>query len=80
MVAAAFLGIAPPYVIIIQATSLFGFRREMYRKGLEPPLAWLHAWLNGRYFIDSIVAAGGFSYVLRGGSDDRGVHIRDKGA
>lgn len=70
VVAAAFLGVAP-YVIIVQATSLFGFRREVYRKGLEPPLAWLHAWLNGRYFIDSIVATGGFSYVLRG-SDDRG--------
>ena len=34
-------------------------------KGLKPPLSWLGAWLGGKYFIEGIIATGGFSFVLR---------------
>gem|GEM_PF-533764 len=64
------LGIAQ-YVALTQLMVALGFRKTTYNKGLEPPRSWLHAWLNGRYYIDGIVAAGGFSYVLRG-LDERG--------
>ncbi len=33
---------------------------------MKPPIAWLGAWLGGKYLIDNVVATGGFSYVLRG--------------
>ncbi len=64
------LGIAQ-YVVLTQLMVALGFRKTTYNKGLEPPRSWLHAWLNGRYYIDAIIAAGGFSYVLRG-LDERG--------
>ncbi|WP_252901180.1 hypothetical protein [Vulcanisaeta sp. JCM 14467] len=40
--------------------------RLRFVKGLRPPLSWLGTWLDGKYLIDSVVAMGGFSYVLRG--------------
>jgi len=40
--------------------------RLRFIRGLRPPLSWLGAWLGGKYLVDSIIAMGGFSYVLRG--------------
>ncbi|GAB6946447.1 serine/threonine-protein kinase [Vulcanisaeta sp. JCM 16161] len=40
--------------------------RLRFVRGLKPPIAWLGAWLGGKYLIDNVVATGGFSYVLRG--------------
>ncbi|MFB6470458.1 MAG: serine/threonine-protein kinase [Vulcanisaeta sp. AZ3] len=40
--------------------------RLRFIKGLKPPISWLGTWLGGKYLIDTIIATGGFSYVVRG--------------
>ncbi len=54
-----------PFLISILPNTYLGIKIR-YREGYRPPHAWLQAWLGGKYFIEKIVATGGFSYVLKG--------------
>ncbi len=48
--------------------------RVRFIKGFKPPMSWLGAWLGGKYLIDSVIAVGGFSYVLRGRDESNRVY------
>lgn len=50
-------------------------RLRFVKGGLKPPISWLGTWLDGKYLIDEVIAIGGFSYVLRGGRDERGGRV-----
>ena len=58
--------ISSPLYLIALAPSLTVLRKVRFIKGLNPPEAWLNSWIGGKYFIERVVDAGGFSYVLLG--------------
>lgn len=53
------------YSITLIICSLLSFMKFKFRNRVKLPYSWIGMWLNGKYYVDKLIAEGGFSYVFK---------------